>query len=349
MQDYLSFRAKLVPKVYRFTHILFAVFAILRVVMACLFATEAAFLLSIVEIMGFMLYTALFVVMKNDNDSVMKSLTVCLHVMIIEMVCNMSITILGIGINTGFEHYVYVILLFIMFVTYVTMDFRMMIIDIIAAGTIHVLSVVFASIFGPMYSVSGFVLHFYVLMNPIIAIILVMTHVFILTSVVIGFEHDIVYQMKHDVLTGLLNRNVLSELDYHDMNTYVAMIDIDNFKNFNDTFGHDVGDMVLKSLARQMLRISMYNDGVTVLRWGGEEFLLVYYDNGVKDFEDILTELQTDINSDIVDTGTKKLMYHVTMGGASHLDGHDLEGLVKVADERLYEGKSSGKNCIVLR
>ena len=254
MQDYLSFRAKLVPKIYKFTHILFAVFAILRIIMACLFAIDATFLLSFVEVMGFMLYTTLFVSMKNDNDGVMKSLTVCLHVMIIEMVCNMSVTILGIGINTGFEHYGYVILLFIMFVTYVTMDFKMMIIDIIAACTIHVATVIFASIFGPIYYVSGFVLQFYILMNPIIAIILVTVHVFILTSVVIGFEHDIVYQMKHDVVTGLLNRNVLSELEYHDMSTYVAMIDIDNFKKFNDTFGHDVGDMVLKSLARQMLR-----------------------------------------------------------------------------------------------
>ena len=75
---------------------------------------------------------------------------------------------------------------------------------------------------------------------------------------------------------------------------------------------------------------------------------MVYYDNGTKNFEDILTELQTDINSDIIDIGTKKLMYHVTIGGASYRDGQNLEELVKAADERLYEGKASGKNCIIL-
>jgi len=92
-----------------------------------------------------------------------------------------------------------------------------------------------------------------------------------------------VEESKRDGLTGVFGRTphtfseikrFLSEADRDDRAVVIAMADLDNFKTINDTFGHPVGDMVLKKAAETLVSCVRGND--LVIRWGGDEFIILY-------------------------------------------------------------------------
>ena len=124
----------------------------------------------------------------------------------------------------------------------------------------------------------------------------------------------------------------------------VVMCDIDFFKKFNDEYGHDCGDLVLKEISN-IFNNNMIGKGFAV-RWGGEEFLLIYED---KNFENALKELQElrnkIINHEVV---YKEKALHITMTfGIVEGSNEEISVIIKKADNRLYKGKRGGRNQIV--
>lgn len=124
----------------------------------------------------------------------------------------------------------------------------------------------------------------------------------------------------------------------------VVMCDIDFFKKFNDEYGHDCGDLVLKEISN-IFNNNMIGKGFAV-RWGGEEFLLIYED---KNFENALKELQElrnkIINHEVV---YKEKALHITMTfGIVEGSNEEISVIIKKADNRLYKGKMGGRNQIV--
>lgn len=83
------------------------------------------------------------------------------------------------------------------------------------------------------------------------------------------------------------------------------------------------------------------------MRWGGEEFVLVY--DGEKNFLDIINAVRDDILQGYVIVDVRHLSYRITVVVADFEDGDDIEELIKVADDRLYKGKKTGKNKIVYK
>ncbi|WP_460749659.1 sensor domain-containing diguanylate cyclase [Marinomonas epiphytica] len=151
-----------------------------------------------------------------------------------------------------------------------------------------------------------------------------------------------------DPLTGAKNRRALQYvLDaFHNENTrYSALcLDIDHFKSVNDTYGHDVGDQVLKKLVSIMNRFSRTYD--LVARTGGEEFILVIKDANLEDAMQIAERLRESIESEYFET-----VNHITVSvGVACTDGNikgDLntpDALLKKADKALYEAKHLGRN-----
>lgn len=173
------------------------------------------------------------------------------------------------------------------------------------------------------------------IVNPLVVIIL------FISNIITQFEYDIIFQAYHDKLTGLNNRILMSQLSFNKEGTYVAILDIDDFKKVNDTWGHDVGDLVLKHLSRVLSLGVRTNTGLNVMRWGGEEFVLVY--DGEKNFLDIINAVRDDILQGYVIVDVRHLSYRITVWVA------DIEELIKVADDRLYMGKKTGKNKIVYK
>lgn len=161
---------------------------------------------------------------------------------------------------------------------------------------------------------------------------------------------DLIY---NDPLTGLLNRRAgriqlekcMAKAD-KDSSCHVTVVmgDIDYFKNVNDKYGHECGDMVLVTLS-ELLKRRMDGKGVSI-RWGGEEFLLVY-ENGRQQVLSELEALMEEIRGITFTYEEQKFSLTMTFGLAEYCQCGNIDDLIKEADDRLYRGKSEGRNRIV--
>lgn len=157
-----------------------------------------------------------------------------------------------------------------------------------------------------------------------------------------------------DPLTGLFNRRFMEEaleLELKRMerclaSLCVAMLDVDHFKKFNDTFGHDAGDALLRELAihfQQSVRISD-----VVCRFGGEEFVLILPGAPLETALERMAQLRTNV-SQIALSYAGQLLGKVTVsiGVACYPDhGATADALIAAADAALYQAKTQGRDCI---
>lgn len=161
-----------------------------------------------------------------------------------------------------------------------------------------------------------------------------------------------------DELTGLYNRRHFQEVMRMEIKrasrfastTSLLMIDVDFFKEFNDTYGHVKGDLMLKELARLLTEHVREVD--TVARWGGEEFVVVLPDTPLTDAVHVaeklrsLVEEQSAVFCTLLEV-TRALT--VSIGVSSYPEGADSEEtLLNTADVALYEAKEKGRNCVVV-
>ncbi len=157
-----------------------------------------------------------------------------------------------------------------------------------------------------------------------------------------------------DGLTGLYNRRQLNMfVDKFSRNAQVAttpltavLLDIDNFKSFNDTYGHAFGDEVLTELARKIDACAKENDAISA-RYGGEEFVLVFPDKGMDETYAIIEKLQETINQTSLTYGDKEVSVHVSIGISSYPEtAKQPETMLNRADAAMYHAKQNGKNRI---
>ena len=154
-----------------------------------------------------------------------------------------------------------------------------------------------------------------------------------------------------DQLTGLFNRRKADEYlsdivsENNGRHFSVAIGDIDFFKKVNDTYGHDIGDIVLKELARTIENTS--RSDTFVARWGGEEFLIVFPDCNGDDAFIALERLRKTIQDTPIIISDITLNITMTFGLAELSFKRDAEATIKQADEKLYIGKHNGRNQVV--
>ncbi len=157
-----------------------------------------------------------------------------------------------------------------------------------------------------------------------------------------------------DPLTGLLNRRacnaqlekMLAHINRDETARMTVTIgDIDFFKSVNDTYGHECGDIVLKTIS-DILAEEMKDKGI-VARWGGEEFLVVYSSH-IDDMLGDLNEMLWRIRSHIFDyEGFEPFQVTMTFGVNGKVWNKTQDEVIKEADECLYYGKETGRNKIV--
>ncbi|WP_036798993.1 GGDEF domain-containing protein [Photobacterium marinum] len=180
---------------------------------------------------------------------------------------------------------------------------------------------------------------------------------------IITCSHELAYI---DQLTGIPSRRALeTEMKYLGRTYTLAMLDIDHFKNFNDTYGHDTGDDVLKLVASFLKQIK---GGAEVFRYGGEEFTILfkgketaqcieYLEHFRKEIADFEIQLkQPDVQPEDEKTGTKKhkkqdskakpIKVTVSIGVADSFPDHKPANVIKEADVALYKAKESGRNQV---
>ena len=158
--------------------------------------------------------------------------------------------------------------------------------------------------------------------------------------------------VEQDILTGLYNRRSGENLLKQTCESYrsrgipfcVAIGDIDHFKNVNDTYGHECGDVALSETSA-LIKEHMQGLGF-VARWGGEEMLLVYENMRLETAVSHLEELLEAIRAQRIHYGDTEIGITMTFGITEGNSGK-VEHIVRDADAKLYEGKNSGRDKIV--
>ena len=157
---------------------------------------------------------------------------------------------------------------------------------------------------------------------------------------------------NYDTLTHLMNRrsmdNYLSAA-YLQAKTgkttfCLLLMDIDDFKKVNDTFGHECGDAVLQSVAG-IVSCGVRKDDY-VFRWGGEEILVLLYTEEYK-AAFIAERIRKEVECTPVKYGKDEVSVTITIGIASYRDGDTLQDMMDHVDKCLYYGKKHGKNQVV--
>lgn len=156
-----------------------------------------------------------------------------------------------------------------------------------------------------------------------------------------------------DAMTGCLKRDYGMKL----LETLFAMaqrkqapcsllfVDLDHFKRVNDTFGHDKGDDVLKEATARMRKAIRSQD--TIVRWGGEEFLIILPNTAMKDLQPVFDRLKSEGLGILPDGATQT----ASIGVAEYLEDSmktPLE-LVTLADQRMYTAKKEGRNAVMMK
>lgn len=126
----------------------------------------------------------------------------------------------------------------------------------------------------------------------------------------------------------------------------MAMVDLDDFKVINDTYGHHVGDLVLRAFAQTCSNTLRANDSFG--RYGGEEWLIVMPNSNARDAQNIFQRLRENLNQQIIAEYPSDKLITFSMGVAQFKSGDNtgLTALINQADENLYEAKKSGKDKI---
>jgi diguanylate cyclase (GGDEF)-like protein len=138
----------------------------------------------------------------------------------------------------------------------------------------------------------------------------------------------------------------LSRTKRYDNALSVLMLDIDHFKQINDTYGHQAGDMVLKSLALTFQEVLRNVD--IIGRLGGEEFAAVLPETGIEIATEVAERLRQVISAgEVVLTDSVKVQFTVSIGIAAFIDKNsNLDMLLNEADKALYRAKQSGRNRV---
>jgi diguanylate cyclase (GGDEF)-like protein len=161
-------------------------------------------------------------------------------------------------------------------------------------------------------------------------------------------------QSIHDPLTKLFNRRYLDEVLSSELRKMfrdklslcVAMLDLDHFKNFNDSFGHEAGDIVLKFIGEYLN--NTHRGGDVACRFGGEEFVLVFPNTEIDKVLPRLEQIRNDIkNQKIQYNGITLPSITISIGVAqAPLHGATAEDIIRAADKALYSAKQSGRDKV---
>lgn len=157
-----------------------------------------------------------------------------------------------------------------------------------------------------------------------------------------------------DYLTRLANRSYLTREiqgrfeEYQRLNIPfgILFMDIDHFKRFNDQYGHDIGDEVLKVVANTLMvntrPFDLYG------RWGGEEFLGVIRNITPTQLEHLGNRLRILIEKSYLMNHDQKLQITISIGATLILPEDDMDSIVNRADQLLYQSKDKGRNCLTI-
>lgn len=164
------------------------------------------------------------------------------------------------------------------------------------------------------------------------------------------YQDKISKQAMRDNLTGIYNRNYMNNhidiLKKQNKNISLAIMDIDHFKSVNDTYGHDFGDIVLQEVSKFMKAYIGNMD--EIYRWGGEEFILSFPGQNVKDVEYKLNLARESLSKFKIENDSYNINITASFGISEFRANDSLKEVIKRADESLYNSKCNGRNKVTV-
>jgi diguanylate cyclase (GGDEF)-like protein len=153
-----------------------------------------------------------------------------------------------------------------------------------------------------------------------------------------------------DPLTGVGNRRYaemnikfrLAEMDRYKWPFGVLFIDLDNFKDINDTYGHEVGDSVLEMTAKTLTNSLRSFD--TVCRWGGEEFVAIIVNVDHQHLPAVCEKLRAMIEHSSISLDSRNIGVTVSIGATIAREDDSMESIMRRVDKLMYRSKSQGRN-----
>lgn len=280
----------------------------------------------------------------------------------LEVYLFMILAIICLGWNYGFQQYCFVFVASLLFTDYYSNNKHKL--SKITAALIFVVVFTFVALRIATYYHD----HIYVVpvvlserafytVNSMIAFIFLIVYFYFYSQTVMRLEKQLIDVAQKDALTGLCNRRRMQEifenvLEHHsEANDHICigMIDIDSFKNINDTYGHDAGDEVIRTLARALLDKHSENKNFQPCRWGGEEFLILYQRYDLTK-EEVIREFDA-LRQKIADTAVMhngtEIHFTITLGLSFYNNHASISEMIKHADTNLYHGKANGKNVVI--
>lgn len=217
----------------------------------------------------------------------------------------------------------------------------------IALAICSIICTGYAVVKGPIYVVNSMVSGIFLTINSVAVFAFLIGYSYVMVEMVLNSEEKLLRTAYEDRLTGLYNRHYMYEhLKEKQMESiqlgWIAMLDIDNFKRINDTYGHNCGDYVLQKLCEIMRQKC---PDCTLSRWGGEEFLILSENHlqGTK----VLEQFRKAVAEAVFQYEEQTLKVTITIGVSNYRKERSLDMWIKEADEKLYYGKNHGKNQVV--
>jgi diguanylate cyclase (GGDEF)-like protein len=174
-------------------------------------------------------------------------------------------------------------------------------------------------------------------------------------SVEANYHNDVYRLTIIDALTNAYNKRYLTDYMEREMerakrsgeNLSFVMIDIDHFKNFNDTYGHLIGDFVLKEVAARINSTVRKNE--IFARYGGEEFSVLLPSATHRGAHEFAERARKAVCSTPIEVEGNSVTVTVSLGVYTFIPPGEMtsDELVKLADDNLYKAKQSGRNCVV--
>lgn len=167
-------------------------------------------------------------------------------------------------------------------------------------------------------------------------------------------QGDLQQQATTDALTGLANRRVfedrlgkeLARSKRHGDPLSVVLGDLDHFKRINDSFGHEVGDKLLRQIS-EIIRGALRKEDLAV-RWGGEEFLLMLPATDLDSAHEVAERIRSQIAAAPIPCDGQDVPVTISLGVAQLADDETIRELIRRADDAMYRAKSEGRNRVCI-
>jgi diguanylate cyclase (GGDEF)-like protein len=173
---------------------------------------------------------------------------------------------------------------------------------------------------------------------------------------ILQLQDQLTEKAYYDQLTAIYNRMAILDILKREFSRSkrsnqplsIIMVDLDHFKNVNDTYGHLGGDVVLKGAASCMKDAIRTYDSIG--RYGGEEFLIVVPGSGQNETSKLAKRIQDNLADSAFEYNDQQISITISMGISDNctIGIKDIDSLIRVADEALYQAKDDGRDCFVI-